>query len=121
MNIASILNLKFQGIIKALIKFKAIQGFALNVQALPRIDRWIIHIVRDNRFMTARQIKIEIFVRFDGCLVSEQVIRSRIKVIGLGSRVPRRLPLVKKDNKKKLVIPLNTRGTSINPIINLES
>ena len=34
MNIASILNLKFQGIIKALIKFKAIQGFALNVQAL---------------------------------------------------------------------------------------
>ena len=34
MNIASILNLKFQGIIKALIKFKTIQGFALNVQAL---------------------------------------------------------------------------------------
>ena len=34
MNIAYILNLIFQGIIKALIKFKVIQGFALNVQAL---------------------------------------------------------------------------------------
>ena len=32
----TILNLKFQGIIKALIKFKAIQEFALNVQALRR-------------------------------------------------------------------------------------
>ena len=43
MNTASILNLKFQGIIKALIKFKAIQGFALNVQALvagARIIDW---------------------------------------------------------------------------------
>ena len=36
MNIDSILNFKFQGIIKALIKFKAIQGFALNIQALFR-------------------------------------------------------------------------------------
>ena len=34
-NIAAIIYLKFQGIIKALIKFKATQGFALNVQALP--------------------------------------------------------------------------------------
>ena len=41
MNIASILNFKFQGIIKALIKFKAIQGFALNVQALV-IVLWLL-------------------------------------------------------------------------------
>lgn len=105
--IANQIKCSFSSVSRLLLKYQnhrtieILQGRGRKKETSDRTDRWIEMLLKRNRGITIKQIKLTLEI--SGICVSKQLIRNRLHKLGYRGYIKCKVPLISDKNRKKRV------------------